>query len=390
MDGRPLMTRDFAVCTAVCFFYTIYFFMFYTGMTSYSKDVLGTGSAVAGLTASIFIVGDLIARMVFGGRLDRFGKKRLTVISLLIGTAVSFLYFGVDSVGAVLAVRFVHGFTYGVTATAVNTIVAESLPPERRGEGMGYFMLSLTLGSALGPFLCMYLQDAGTYDDIFSVGCVASLAALVCSLFLSPDGKTSPAGAGRAEKGSVYERSALPMSVVAFVFFFSYSGVLSFISPYGSEIGLHSYAVYFFVTLSVGTLICRLFLGKVYDIHGENLALVPMFLLFTVGMVLLSSARDGFTLLFSGFLLGFNIAQLNAIGQAVVVREADPSRVGAAVAMFGIFMDLAYAVGPVANGGLIDILGYRGNYLLMAGISLFSLALYYVLHGRYHHGRPER
>ena len=388
MKKQSLFTRNFNLCTLICFFYTVFFFMFYTGMTSYSEDILSTGSMLGGFVASIFIGGDIISRLVVGGRLDYYGKKRLAVISLAVGTFVSLFYFAADSVEEILIVRFIHGITYGIAASAINTIVAQSLPAARRGEGMGYFMLSMTIGSALGPFLCMYLQGSGSYHEIFTIGCIANLAALIVSLFLKGDrmdGARAP-----PENPGIFERSAFPISLVAFVFFFSYSGVLSFISPYGNEIGLHTYAVYFFVALSTGTLICRLFLSRMYDLYGENLALIPMFLLFVAGMILLSTATNGYVLLFSGLLIGFNIAQLNSVGQAVVVRDASPARVAAAVTMFGIFMDLAYAMGSILNGGLIDCLGYRTNYLLMAGVGLFSLVLYIVLHGRKHHGRPVR
>ncbi|MCQ2079065.1 MAG: MFS transporter [archaeon] len=388
MERPPVFTRNFVLCTVISFFFTVFFFMFYTGMASYSKDILGASTAMAGFTASIFIIGDLISRLYFGGKFDRFGRKRIVVIFLILGTMMSLLYFVADSVAEVCAVRFVHGLTYGAMASAVNTIVAESLPASRRGEGMGYFMLSLSIGSALGPFICMYLQGSGDYNDIFTIGVIASLGALVTSLFIKDAGRpVVDAGREHVSGSQYYERSALPICLVTFVFFFSYSGVLSFIAPYGAEIGLYDYATFFFVTLSVGTLICRLFLGRIYDVRGENWALIPMFILYILGMVLIGTTGNGIVLLLGGMMIGFNIAQLNSVGQAVVVRDAGPERVGVAVSMFCIFMDMAYAIGAIVNGGIIDLLGYRGNYLLMAGLGLLSLVMYVVLHGISHRGR---
>ncbi len=387
MEKQSLFTRNFNLCSLVCFFYTVYFVMLYTAMAPYSNDVLCTTSMLGGFIASIFIASDIISRLTIGGRLDRYGKKRLANIFFGIGTIVSLMYLVTDSVGGILIVRFVHGITYGVGASAINALVAQCIPAERRGEGMGYFMLSLTLGSIIGPFLCMYLQGFGAYREIFLIAIIANFAAFVASLFLTDDRKD--AVPVPSERICVFERSSLPISVVAFVFFFSYSGVISFLSPYGNAIGLHGYAVFFFVTLSVGTLICRLFLGKIYDLRGENLALIPMFILYLLGMVILANTTDGYLLLLSGFLIGFNIAQLNSVGQAVVVRDSPAQTVSAAVTMFGIFMELAYAVGAVINGYIIDIVGYRTNYMIMAGIGLFSLFLYFAIHGRSHRGRPD-
>lgn len=42
--------------------------------------------------------------------------------------------------------------TYGMASTVIATTVASIVPESRRGEGIGYFTLSITLGSAIGPF----------------------------------------------------------------------------------------------------------------------------------------------------------------------------------------------------------------------------------------------
>jgi len=381
MAKERLFTRNFVLCTVINFFFTMFFFMFFTGMSSFSMDVLGADSTLAGLTASIFIAGDLISRLIFGGRLDAIGKKRIAVGFLFAGTLLSFQYNFADSVTEVLILRFAHGLTYGAMASAVSAIVAEALPLHRRGEGMGYFTLSFSLGSAIGPFLCMYLQDSGTYADIFNIGVASSLLALVFALFLEDDGREP---AETRSKGSFFEPSALPLSLIAFVFYLSYSGVLSFISPYGEAIGLHTYAVYFFVVLSTATLICRMFLSRIYDSKGENVALIPMFVMFIVGMAIFSTTGNGWMLLAAAFLMGFNVAQLNSVGQAVLVREAPKKRIAAAISMFSVFLDLAYAVGPVANGQLIGDFGYRTNYQIMLALAIVSLVMYLVLHGMKH------
>ena len=381
MAKERLFTRNFVLCTVINFFFTMFFFMFFTGMSSFSMDVLGADSTLAGLTASIFIAGDLISRLIFGGRLDAIGKKRIAVGFLFAGTLLSFQYNFADSVTEVLILRFAHGLTYGAMASAVSAIVAEALPFRRRGEGMGYFTLSFSLGSAIGPFLCMYLQDSGTYADIFNIGVASSLLALVFALFLEDDGREP---AETRSKGSFFEPSALPLSLIAFVFYLSYSGVLSFISPYGEAIGLHTYAVYFFVVLSTATLICRMFLSRIYDSKGENVALIPMFVMFIVGMAIFSTTGNGWMLLAAAFLMGFNVAQLNSVGQAVLVREAPKKRIAAAISMFSVFLDLAYAVGPVANGQLIGDFGYRTNYQIMLVLAIVSLVMYLVLHGMKH------
>lgn len=42
-----------------------------------------------------------------------------------------------------------------------------SIVKERHGEGIGYFMLSITVGAAIGPFFGMFLIQHGGYAYIF-------------------------------------------------------------------------------------------------------------------------------------------------------------------------------------------------------------------------------
>lgn len=388
--GDSLFTRNFVLCTLISFCFTIVFFMFYTGMASYSSDVLGADSTVAGLVASIFIAGDLVARIAVGNRIRGIGPRRISLVCMGVGTAVTLLYFVSGTVAAICAVRFVHGMTYGAVSNAINTMVADSLPMARRGEGLGYFMLSYSFASAVGPFICMYLQTHGTYGDIFLIGVAASVVATALSAMLSEVRSPAPArSGGRVRLSDHIERSSLSMSLVAFVMFFSYSGVLTFIAPYGRETGLVGYATVFFVVLSAGTIICRLFLGRIYDLYGENVALIPSLALYVIGMALLGTVVSGAGMLVSAFFIGIMVAMLSAVAQAVIIRRAPRERYGVAVSTYSVFVDISYAVGPVVNGFAIGVLGYGGNYVLMALVGVFGLVTYLILHGIPVHRHPE-
>ena len=387
---EKVLTRGLVLCTVCALFYSMMFFMFFTGISSYSDDFFGTSSTVAGIVVSTFVIGDLLARGYFGRRMNLVGKKRLSVIALGICTAVSASYLVVDSLAVFIVIRIVQGFCYGAASSAVNTLVTEQLPASRRGEGLGYFMLSMSLGSAIGPFLCMWLLNNVSYDSVFIVGTVFSLLALVMVLGVSEVRREyTPeeiADMRSIKLSNYYEKAALPVSIVCFVLFFSYSGVLSFMSPYGTEIGMETAASVFFIFISTTTLISRLFLCKITDTRGDNMAIIPFFLLFVAGYFMLATAETPAVLLAAGLLMGFNIAQYVSVGQAAAVRNSPKERYGVAVSTFSIFLDLSYVAGPMVHGFLIGELGYRDDFLIMACVSGLALIMYVFLHGiREHH-----
>ncbi len=249
MDDGRIFTRNFVACCAVCFFLTLYFFMFFTGMTSYSEDRLGTDGTVAGIVTSAFILGDLAARLYSGNRVDRWGKRRTVVAGTLLAAAATVPYYLTESVPVLAAVRVIQGFMYGCAGTAVAASVVEGLPGHCRGRGIGYYSLSFTFASAIGPFLCISLMEDGSYEGVFAVSVAFAVAAAAASAFMDRGKEDFADQPGKARGISDFvEPGAIPLAMVAFLFFFSYSGILAFTSMYGEYLGLTEMAAFFFRT----------------------------------------------------------------------------------------------------------------------------------------------
>jgi len=208
----------------------------------------------------------------------------------------------------------------------------------------------------------------------------------------APDGVQIPAEKNRpAEKHyTSVEWTAVPISLVAFVFLIPDSGVLTFMSDYGGEIGLSAATeVYFTVTASC-MILAMLVLGRVYDRHGALAVMVPGYILYLAGMLLLSAAETSAELLLAGVLTSANLALTMAVGEATAVERAPRGRYGAATAVFTTAADLPYAVGPIVLGVLLTYSGYRNMFLIMAGVVLISMAMFlYVMRAQRRDGNPS-
>jgi MFS family permease len=69
-------------------------------------------------------------------------------------------------------------------------------------------------------------------------------------------------------------------------------------------------------------------------------------------------------------------------GQAIAITLSPPHRVGLATSTFFSLTDGGVGIGPLFLGLLVPSIGFRGLYMLMAGGAIFSMFLYYLLHGR--------
>ena len=150
-------------------------------VADYAMKTYDAPAATAGLAASIFVIGALIARLFSGRIMDRVGRKRLLIIGAVLEVAFSALYLTGLGLWLLFALRLLHGIAFGTCSTAIGTIVTALVPDNRKGEGVGYYMLSVTLGAAIGPFLGMFLTQNAGFQTLFLVAAAVALACLLAA-----------------------------------------------------------------------------------------------------------------------------------------------------------------------------------------------------------------
>lgn len=76
--------------------------------------------------------------------------------------------------------------------------------------------------------------------------------------------------------------------------------------------------------------------------------------------------------------LGFGalMTSLQSVAVSIVPRE----KVGTATSTYFLVLDAG--VGPVVLGALLPVTGYSGMYLVLAGVVLLTVGLYWLVHGR--------
>ncbi|MFD2507370.1 MFS transporter [Halalkalibacter alkalisediminis] len=122
---------------------------------------------------------------------------------------------------------------------------------------------------------------------------------------------------------------------------FCFSSVLAFINLYAVEVKLVDTAGFFFMFYSASVLISRPFTGRLMDKKGANFIMYPAFIIFGLGMLLLSSASNSLTFLLAGALIGLGFGNISSIAQAIAVNRVSPHRMGVATSTFFIFLKSA-------------------------------------------------
>ncbi|WP_134683689.1 MFS transporter [Brevibacillus migulae] len=385
-QARPrLWSKDFIVVSSINFFLTLVFYLLLVTIAVYAVDVFQASTSQAGLVTGIFIIGTLIGRLFIGRMIDFIGRKKTLFIGLLCFTLTTLLYFVNFGITFLLVNRFLHGLTLGIASTATGTIVAQIIPAARKGEGIGYYSMSATLATAIGPFIGLYMSQHTSFQVIFGFCLILGIISFLTAFFVhvpAVEVSTRPTASSGLSISSYIEPKALPIAFVTLAIAFCYSGVLSFLNFYAKEVDLVNTASFFFIVYAVAVLASRPFTGRMLDQKGANYVMYPAFLLFAAGMFLLSVAGHSLTLLTAGILIGLGFGNMQSSTQAIAVKLTAPQRLGLATSTFFIFLDAGLGFGPYLLGFIIPVTGYRTLYVIMGVLILASALLYHVLHGK--------
>ncbi len=63
--------------------------------------------------------------------------------------------------------RIIQGFSFGISGTANMALVAEIIPKERLGEGLGYFGLGQVVSQVIGPVIGVAMKEHMGFRALF-------------------------------------------------------------------------------------------------------------------------------------------------------------------------------------------------------------------------------
>lgn len=189
VDNRPIgsfQKRTILLCALIAFL---------DGMDTQSigiaapfiVDSLHVPRAMLGMVFSAAILGAMLGALVVGSAADRFGRKRMLLLSVLVfglGTIATSL---ANTYDGLLAIRFVTGIGLGGAAPCFLTLASEFTPRHRRAAITSVLWAAFPLGGMAGGFLNSWLIQRHGWHMIFLVGGIAPLVLALVIMLLLPE-----------------------------------------------------------------------------------------------------------------------------------------------------------------------------------------------------------
>jgi MFS family permease len=157
---------------------------------------LAAGATALSLVETVFLAAS-VALLLPAGRLGDATDKALLYKLGMIAFALSSLAVGmVSSMPAILALRFVQGITSAAVQAAGPALIADAVPPERRGKAYGITIGAIYAGLTLGPICAGFLVDLWGWRAVFLAGGALVIVLIVPIHFmLSATWRRPPKGA---------------------------------------------------------------------------------------------------------------------------------------------------------------------------------------------------
>ena len=376
VNTKPaLWTRNFTTCAAANFLLFFSFYQLLPILPMFIIDKFQTDNATAGIIISLYTIGALACRPFAGFLVDTLSRKPLYFWTFFAFTLCFIGYKTLGLIPLLALLRFMHGLCFGISTTASNTVAIDALPSSRRGEGIGYFGISVNLAFATGPMTGMFLYEAFGDNIVFAISiilCVIGLI-LVQTLKVAPKEKKTHAPLS-------LDRFFLTRAIPQFVNFifvgFAYGPVTNYIALYAKELGIGG-SGWFYALIAAGLIINRITTGRLIDkgflVHlvgtGMTLNIIAYFML--------AFCHTPITFFASAFLIGTSLGLIFPGYQTMCVNLARHDQRGTANSTYLSGWDIGIGIGILTGGSMAEHFGMHQQVFFTCGVALIIADILY-------------
>ena len=154
----------------------------------YITSKYNVGMTEVGVLFSILAVTSLIGNILGGALTDKFGRKVMVILGLVISAASTLLLAFAPTLQFIYLAGFVVGLFGNMAGPAHQAMIADVLPEEKRIDGFGVLRVIANLAVAIGPAVGGFLA-ARSYTLLFIIDVILSSITAVIIMAFVPETK---------------------------------------------------------------------------------------------------------------------------------------------------------------------------------------------------------
>jgi len=370
-----MWNKDFIFLIASNFLMYITYYAVLSALPIYLVSDLHATKSQVGVVVGAYTIASVLVRPFSGFTLDRFGRRTIFLLALVIYSFLFAGYLVAISITSILLLRFAQGLTWGFTTVSGSTIAVDLIPSSKRGEGVGYFALSTTLGMSVGPVIGLFVCHQWGYVAMFVSGLFISISSLACASAVHLRKRFLVGKRIQLKLDSLFDKKSIRPSLNVLIIMIPYGGLLSFIALYGRELGVQNSSL-FFLIFSIGIAAARLTSGKVFDKDGPRRILTLCLILLLIGFPLLALAKSAVVFYISAIIIGFGNGVVFPTFQAMVNNLADARHRGAANSTLYTAVDIGMGFGMIMAGLIAQHISISAIFAVSAFVCAVGLIFF--------------
>ncbi len=365
----------------------------------YLTQKFGINMAQVGGLFALFSISGFVGSAIGGALTDRMGRKSMLIFSLVMSSLSALVMGLVNNLQLFMAISVFVGILGSIGGPAHEAIVADVLPAEKRPQGYGMirviFNLAVVIGPAIGGFLA-----TRSYLALFITDAVISVISAMIVYVYMPETKPAPhpdaehetllqtfAGYGKVFRDTVF----LAFLFVTFLQVVVYINMNTTLGVYLRDNHGMTEAFYGWLLSLNAAMVVVMQFWITRRLEKQK----PMIMMaFGTALYAIGFAMYGFITGVAMFVLAMVIITVGEMvvspfGQTLVASFAPEEMRGRYMAVSGLTWGLAFAVGPLLAGLVLD--NFNPNLLWMACgvIGTVSTLGYLLLHKLHHSPTPE-
>lgn len=379
-----LFTRNYIIMVVLYLFCCLFGQSMMAAIPAMMK-ASGFTEFISGTVVSLFPLSSMLFRRPAGKLAAWLPPKQTLLFCFLILVLSGIAFPNIDLLFQFYPLRIAQGISICLIGVVLGNLVADTIPPERFDEGMGYYSIGVPAMSFLGPAVSRILvAEIGYRLMLYILSAITAVALPLCLLStLKNTNRTAPAPAIEAShtRLPLLERCALPASFMLLATVLAHSCIVSFLPLYAQQTGLPN-TVPFYLAAAVGILAIRLSATLFHIRFPERTAVPLAYAICIVSMLLVPTFHLLPSAVLLGGLYGMAIGILQPYYIAKALLAAPPGRRNLATVTYYIFMDVGYASGGLLWGYVAQYLGYSSVFFVAIFVNLCGLVAWFLLSHR--------
>lgn len=331
-------------------------------------------AGAAALPTVALLVASLAGELATPRMLAWIGYRWALALGLTLLGAPMLALTASGSAVVLVAVSVVRGGGFAICVVAGGALTATLIPPERRGEGFALVGLVGGIPAMLALPAGVWAAARWGYAPVFLVTAVITVSAV----FSVPALPRKDVTAGRVDYHGVRSAVRNPaLSRLAVIFATSTAavGVLVTFLPLATTDLPSWVATAALLAQPAATTVARCAAGRVGDLHGHAVLLVPAVLAAGTGVACLAATAYPVAVIGGALLFGLGFGALQNATLVLMYARTPPGAEAAVSALWNATYDLGMVAGAIAAGLTVPRLGYPTTFALTAVLLLAALPI---------------